>query len=134
MKRSRVLLVDDNRSFLAVLQEFLSEHEGIEVIGAASSGEEALALLERLNPDLMIIDLAMPGMSGLELLQAIRARGSHVTTIVLTLLDTPRHRQAASEAGASAFVAKAYMDADLLPTIHQLLTKSGNASQPDRRL
>ncbi len=125
MECSRVILVDDNRRFLDVLQEYLREFEGIEVVGTATSAQEAMGLVNSANPHLLIVDLSMPDMNGLDFTQQVKSRWPHLPTIVLTLFDTPRHRQAALEAGADAFVGKAHMDSDLLPTIRGLLTRPG---------
>jgi CheY-like chemotaxis protein len=117
----RVLLVDDNEKFLNLSRDFLeSECEGVQVICTAASGHEALGLIAETRPDLLIIDLAMPDMSGLELTEEIRGLLPTVPIIILTLFDSPRHRQAAMEAGADAFVPKAEMDILLPPTIESL--------------
>jgi CheY-like chemotaxis protein len=117
----RILLVDDNEKFLNLSRDFLeSECDGVEVIGMAASGREALGFLEETQPDLLIIDLAMPDMSGLELTEVIRGLLPGVPIIILTLFDSPRHRQAAIEAGADAFVPKTEMDILLPPTIDSL--------------
>jgi DNA-binding NarL/FixJ family response regulator len=117
----RILLVDDNEKFLNLSRDFIeSECEGVEVIGTAGSGREALGFLEETQPDLLIIDLAMPDMSGLELTEEIRGVLPGVPIIILTLFDSPRHRQAAIEAGANAFVPKTEMDILLPMTIDSL--------------
>ncbi len=134
MEYRLVLLVDDNPDFLALSQEFINAHEGLEVIGTATSAQEALDILNRITPNLVITDLVMPGVSGLELAQMVKSRWPELAIIVMTMLDTPYHQQAAFSAGADAFVAKATMDADLMPTIWNLLrrtrTSNGNGSSP----
>jgi len=120
----RVLLVDDNPLFLEVVQDFLRELGEVQVVGTCSSGKEALDALERLAPHVIVLDISMPGMNGFELTRAIKARSSSPSVIVLTLLDTPRHKRAALEAGADAFVGKARMDIDLLPTIRSVTARS----------
>ncbi len=117
----RVLLVDDNPHFLTVAHEFLEEYDGIEVVGAVSSGHEALRVVDHLSPGLVIVDISMDGMNGLELTRLLKSDGHPVAVIVLTLLDTPSYQQAAFEAGADAFVGKSRMDVDLLPAIQRLL-------------
>lgn len=117
----QLLIVDDNQKFLAVLQEFLSEYDGINIARATSSGQEALEWAADNPPDLVIVDLWMPDMGGLELTRQVKSRWPEIPVIVLTLFDSERHRQAAFDAGANAFVAKSRMDSDLLPAIRQLL-------------
>jgi DNA-binding NarL/FixJ family response regulator len=121
---NHVMLVDDNQKFLAVLREFLNEYNDIDVIAVAGSGEEALALLDSTQPAVLIVDLWMPDMGGLDLTRKVKARWPQLPVIVLTLFDSPRHRQAALDAGADAFVGKARMDADLLPAIQSLIGAS----------
>ncbi len=122
---NRVLLVDDNRKFLSMLQEFLGDYDGIEVVGAAGSAQEALGLINATNPSILIVDLWMPDMNGLDLTHEIKARWPGLPTVVLTLFDSPRHRQAAFDAGADAFVGKARLDSELMPAIQYALGKSG---------
>lgn len=117
----RVLIVDDNHRFLEFLEEYLCAHADINVIGSALSGHEALELANDSQPDLIIADLWMPDMGGLDLTRRIKARWPDVPTIILTLLDSPHHREAALEAGADAFIGKPNMDAELVPTIERLM-------------
>lgn len=125
MTSSRIVLIDDNDDFLDVSQEFLEAFDGLEVIGKATSGQQALEMLYNVNPTLLIVDVSMPGMNGFELTQEIKKRWPHLQVIVLTLLDTPQHRQAAFQAGADAFVTKSSMDNDLVPTIRDLQSSPG---------
>jgi DNA-binding NarL/FixJ family response regulator len=117
----RVLIVDDNQRFLEFLEEFLRHYADIHIVGSALSGKEALELAEDDQPDLIIVDLWMPDISGLDLTREIKSRWPGVPTIVLTLLDSPQHRQAAMEAGADAFIGKPSMDSDLVPAIERLM-------------
>lgn len=120
MNQVRVILVDDNPNFLAVSREFLDAHDGIEVVGTATSGADALALIESARPIAVVTDLVMPGINGFELTQQIKARWPEVHVIIMTMHDTVRHRDAAIEAGASGFVTKAKMDSDLVPALGDL--------------
>jgi len=120
MKPISVLLVDDNPSFLRIATRFLEQHDDIVVVGAADGGEEALALAQDLQPDVVLIDLAMPGLSGLETIPRLRAMLPAVGIIALTMLDTNSYRQAALEAHANHFVPKASLDRELVPAIRQV--------------
>jgi DNA-binding NarL/FixJ family response regulator len=115
-----VILVDDNQDFLSALKEFLDSWGPLEVVQSFTSARAALNHLERQQPDLMIVDVAMPEMNGLELTNLVRQRWPSLRIIILTLFDTPLHRQAALEAGASGFVTKSSMADDLIPTIEHL--------------
>jgi DNA-binding NarL/FixJ family response regulator len=128
MKPISVLLVDDNPAFLHISTRFLQKHDDTVVVGTAGGGEEALALAQDLQPDIVVIDLAMPGLSGLETIPRLRAMLPEVGIIALTVLDTNSYRQAALEAGANDFIPKASLDTDLLPTIQRVA--QADPSQP----
>jgi DNA-binding NarL/FixJ family response regulator len=128
MKPISVLLVDDNPNFLRIATRFLEQHDDIVVVGAAGGGEEALALAQEVEPDVVLVDLAMPGLSGLETIPRLRAMLPAVGIIALTMLDTNSYRQAALEAQANEFVAKASLDRELVPAIRQVAR--ADAAQP----
>ena len=115
-----VLLVDDNPTFLRILKRFLGEEEGLLVVGTAESGEEALKKTRELQPQVILLDLAMPGMGGLNTIPRLRGVLPGVGIIVLTVLDANGYREAALAAGADDFVAKADLSTDLVPAIHRL--------------
>ncbi len=100
----RVLVVDDNAMVRRVLKEFLSK-KGFEV-GEASGGAEAVALFDEFQPDLMLLDIKMPGMDGLEVLQKIGAKSSHVRIIMLTAVNDDKTGQEALALGAADFLIK----------------------------
>jgi DNA-binding NarL/FixJ family response regulator len=120
MKPISVLLVDDNPAFLRIATRFLQRHDDTVVIGTADGGEEALALAQDLQPDIVLVDLAMPGVSGLDTIPRLRAILPKVGIIALTVLDTNSYLQAAIEAGANDFVPKASLNTDLLPAIRRV--------------
>ena len=113
----RVLLVDDSSTFMAIAARFLSTREGIVLVGAASGGNDALALTAELRPDVILLDLAMPGMSGLEAIPLLREVLPGVGIVALTLLAGNGYQEAALEAGADDFVAKADLTDLLVPAI-----------------
>jgi two-component system response regulator DesR len=121
MKPISVLLVDDNPTFLRIVERYLKAEEEITVVGAAEGGDEALALVHRLKPDIVLTDLAMPKVSGMETILRMRAAWPKMGIIALTLLDTTGYRQAALTAGADDFVAKDALNTDLLPTIQRVV-------------
>ncbi len=116
-----VLLVDDNATFRRITLQFLAAHKDLMVVGAASCGDQALDLAPNLRPDVVLIDLAMPGLPGLETIPQLRALLPDARIITLTLMDTPSFRQAALDAGADAFVSKPTMRFELIPTIQRLV-------------
>lgn len=104
-----------------VLREYLADVPDVEIVGTALTGEDALKTLGDLRPTLVIMDFSMPGMTGPDLTRAIKERWPTVATVILTLFDSPHHREAANEAGADAFVPKSRMDTDLLPVLQRLV-------------
>jgi len=119
-KKIRALLVDDNPEFLDFAARYLAADEGVEVIGAALSGEDALGKAQSLNPDLVLVDLAMPGMNGLEVARLLKSRPAPPRVVLLTMYDNPEYIDAAGKMGADGFVTKAELDTRLLDVIHAL--------------
>ena len=118
MNSISILLADDNPVFLRIAEQFLKTQENIVIVGTASNGREAIARCRSLRPEVILIDLSMPEMSGLEAIPVLRADLPDATIIALTLLGTDSYRQASMTAGADAFVPKAKLSTDLLPAIH----------------
>jgi len=114
-------MVDDNHHFLEAAAEFLVDENSVGEIATVRSGQDAIKAISVNRPDLLIIDLAMPGMGGLELSRLVKERWPEIPIIILTLHDSPHHRQAALEAGADAFVSKTLIDSELLPAVSRLL-------------
>lgn len=121
MKPISVLLVDDNPTFLSIVSRFLEQHEEVDVLAAVDEAENALSQAHHLRPDIVLIDLAMPKVSGMEAILRLRAAWPRLGIIALTLLDTNGYRQAALTAGADEFVAKDNLNAELLPAIRKVI-------------
>ena len=116
-----VLLVDESLTFLRIAMRFLDAHDDIVIVGAVREGEKALAQLENLEPDIVLIDIAMPDLlGGLKFVPRLRAALPGVGIIALTLIGTGGYRQAALEAGVDDFVPKAAMGMDLLSAIRRV--------------
>jgi CheY-like chemotaxis protein len=90
----RVLVVDDGPSFLEVAREVIDATSGFECVGAACSGEEGIDQAERLQPDLVLMDVRMPGIGGIEAARRISARGNPAVVVLMSadegLAGTPR--------------------------------------------
>lgn len=119
MNDLRVLLVDDSGPFLESAARFLAAERGFRVVGYAHSGEEAVAKAQALAPDVVLMDLSMPGMGGLEATRLIKKRGNAPRVVVLTMHDTAQYR-AAAVGLADGFVAKTDFGTCLVPMIRQL--------------
>ncbi len=115
-----VMLVDDNPTFLKITREFLDSNPDIKVIGTANGGEEALTKIEGVSPQIVLVDLAMPGISGTDTIALLRLKRRDLRIIALTVMNTYSFRQAALEAGADVFIPKANMRTELLPALRSL--------------
>lgn len=102
----RILLADDHRLFAESLMALLSEDERLEVVGIASNGLEAVELAMQLQPDVILMDLMMPVMDGLEATRRIRDSGLASEILILTGADTPIGSEEAAQAGASGYLRK----------------------------
>jgi DNA-binding response OmpR family regulator len=119
------MLVDDNRMFLQVVSEFLEADGEFDVVGTAEDGAEALALLGEFEPDVILIDLAMPGVPGLEAIPLLRDSAPGARIIALTAMSNNHFRRAALVAGADDFLAKSRMRSDLFSVIRRFTQNQG---------
>jgi DNA-binding NarL/FixJ family response regulator len=120
----RTLLADDSPDFLATARRYLIAR-GIEVIGEARTGRQALLMLEELRPDLLLLDLELPETDGLTVLRLAKAKPAPPSVIVVTLHDQFEFQAAVTEAGADGFVAKREFTSALLPLIDQIFPPVG---------
>ncbi|MGA9852092.1 MAG: response regulator transcription factor [Gammaproteobacteria bacterium] len=113
----RVILVDDNELFLEKLTEQLARKRGVEVVARATNGADGIRLATELKPDVVVVDLAMPGMNGLEVAQLLKDQPHPPRVVVLSLYDEPEYREHAQRAGVDAYLAKSDAHADLVPLL-----------------
>jgi NarL family two-component system response regulator LiaR len=118
---SRLLIVDDHELARAGLLSLLSQERGLEVVGQAASGEHAVALCHRLRPDLVLMDLRILGMDGLEATRAIKRELSGITVIIITMHDDPEFLFEALKAGAAGYVLKGATRSELLTAVRAVL-------------
>lgn len=123
-----MLLVDDSPTFRATLVGWASLHDDLEVVGAFASAEEALPAIWSERPDIVVIDLALPGMSGTDAIRVLRAAGAALPIVVLTLHDTFAARNEAAAAGANAFLTKRVVADRLHELMHELTRPSIGAN------
>lgn len=127
MSQPRVLLVDDSPDFLLAARDFLSTQTILSLIGEARSGENALEQVRDLKPDLVLLDLSMPGMNGIEVTGQLKAQPNPPRVIILTIHDELEYRRAAIEASADGFVSKSELRTGLMPLIESLFAKASMA-------
>jgi DNA-binding NarL/FixJ family response regulator len=112
----KVLIADDHPLILQGIRRALEASEDIDVVGEARSGDEVLALVERRNPDLVLLDLHMPGLSGLECITELKRCSPEVKTVVISASDDRASIDSALLAGASAYILKSVSPVDI-PTL-----------------
>ena len=123
MTQIRTLVVDDNECWLISIENFLGRIPGIQLVGTAKDGVEALVQVTALQPDLVIIDLVMPEMGGLEATKRLKAEPNAPRIVIVTLFCNPAYQNSAYLAGADGFVEKAEIY-DKLPLLIQNLFPS----------
>ena len=115
----RVLVVDDHPAFRRALTAALGLVEGLEVAGEAGGGVAALAGAEELDPDVVVMDLSMPDISGIDAMKRIHQRKPDLPVVILTAHADPGVEKEARDAGASGFLAKGMGLEDLVVVLHQ---------------
>ncbi len=117
-ERIRVLLVDDHAILREGVHALLSRESDLTVVGEAGDGQEALELVPRLRPDVVIMDIVMPRMNGLEATKRIRERYPDVRVLILSMYDDHEYVVEIIQAGASGYVLKRVVTEDLVRAIH----------------
>ena len=110
----RVLLVDDQAPFLRAMSAVVDETAGFEVVGEAWSGEESIMASTELRPDLVLMDVNLPGIDGVEATRRLRAGGSGPVVVLLSTYDEDAGEQFIAQSGAAAYVTKSSFGPDRL--------------------
>jgi DNA-binding NarL/FixJ family response regulator len=113
----RVLLADDNARFRSLLRRLLERDEEIVVVAEAENGLEALALAEEHRPDVVLMDLSMPGKDGLEATLEMKVRIPHIAVVMLSVADKEHEIAAGLAGGASEFLVKGTPTAEIVAAI-----------------
>jgi DNA-binding NarL/FixJ family response regulator len=117
----RVLVVDDFARFRGFVSSMLGTHPDFQVVGEASDELEAVQKAEKLQPDLIVLDLGLPSLNGLEAARRIRRLSSKSKIIVASQESSAEVVKEALRSGALAYVAKACLFTDLIPAIHEAM-------------
>ena len=113
----KVVIADDHTILRAGLRMLLSAQPDIKVVGEAADGEQAIEQVRLKKPDVLLMDITMPGISGIEALSEMKKRYRHTRVIILTMHAEPAYLESTLAAGASGYVLKKALDSDLVSAI-----------------
>jgi two-component system, NarL family, response regulator NreC len=116
----RAIVVDDYPPFLTALIALLSGKNGIEVVGQAHNGEDALKLAADVKPELVLVDFTMPGMNGIEVAKRLKSAPAAPKVIVMSFHAEPEYKDMALQAGADGYVVKTEIHQELLPLLRRI--------------
>ena len=117
MKKLRLLLVDDHAVVREGLRALLSDDDRFEIVGEAADGITALSAAERLNPDVVVLDVSIPGLNGAQVARRLKSSQPDVRTLALTVHEEGGYLRSLMDAGASGYVLKRSAPAELLRAI-----------------
>jgi two-component system response regulator NreC len=117
MNKIRVFLADDHAILREGIRLLLRKVPDIEVVGEAGDGEEAVAQVEQLVPDVVLMDITMPGLNGLEATEQIKGKKTQVKVLILTMHETDQYLSGMLRAGASGYVVKTTVSSELISAI-----------------
>ncbi len=120
MSRPRIVIADDHLRMLQKVTQLLEPE--FDVVGTVSDGQALLSAVAELQPDVVILDITMPGINGIEAARQLRQAGSPAKIIFLTIHEDPDFLTEALATGALGYVVKARMATDLIPAVHEALT------------
>ena len=120
MRNLRLLLVDDHPGFINAAVRHLRRLDWVEVAGMAGNGIEAITQCETLRPDVVLMDLAMPEMGGLQATRLIKAQDNAPYIVIASHFDDAEHREHTLRAGADAFVSKLSYIHGVMPILERL--------------
>jgi DNA-binding NarL/FixJ family response regulator len=116
----RIVIVDDHPLFRKGLEQLINSEDSFAICGEAGNAAEAMEVIRKLNPDLAIVDLSLPGANGIELIKNIRAEFSRLPVLVLSMHDESLYALRALRAGAEGYVMKHEAMANVIHAIHEV--------------
>lgn len=129
----RTLIVDDSKLLLTCLCDLLATQENLQVVGTAANGSEALIQADALKPDLILMDINMPVMNGLQATLQLRTRLPDTRIIIMTMEDPVRARAAARAHGAQGFIQKDLLVTNLTAEIQRVLRLKNTSAESNLR-
>jgi DNA-binding NarL/FixJ family response regulator len=119
MDKVRVLLADDHETILERVRMVLGDE--FEIVGAVQNGRDAVSEVQRLDPDVLVIDISMPVLNGLQAVSQVRCCSPRTKVVFLTVHEDRDFVAAAFAAGAAGYVTKSQLTTELIPAIHEAL-------------
>ncbi|MBD0328507.1 MAG: response regulator transcription factor [Thermoleophilia bacterium] len=123
-RKIKVVLAEDHALMRDGVRLVLDEADGVEVVGEARTGPDVLPVVTRTNPDVVLLDLRMPGMDGLAVLDQLRERLPDINVVIFSALDSREQIEAALKRGADGYIVKTINPADLPSAIRQAVERS----------
>ncbi len=120
MNEIRIVLVDDHRVVREGTRQILQKETDLRVIGEAGDGEEAIKLVSELKPDVVVMDISMPRLNGIEATKRIKAMSPHIAVLILTAYEQDQYIFAALEAGAAGYLLKDIQGQELVAAIRSV--------------
>jgi len=116
-----ILIADDNSRLRALLRRLLAQEPELDIVGEAANGADAIRMARELQPDIIVMDLVMPGVNGLEAMGRIKMNRPATKVIITTVHSESAYLRAAEASGTDAFLVKRTLMTTLVPTIRRLL-------------
>jgi DNA-binding NarL/FixJ family response regulator len=130
--RTTLLVADDNSQVRMFIRRMSVQEPGLQLVGEAEDGAEAIRLTQILRPDIVLLDLAMPRLNGLEAMRRIKAERAETKVIIVTVHTEDAYRSAAQDSGADAYLLKKTLMTELLPTIRRMRRSISASHAPCR--
>ena len=118
--RATILIVDDNPRLRELIRRISTQEPDLRVVGEAEDGAEAIRLAHQLRPDIVLMDLVMPGINGLEAMRRIKVKHPEIKVIIMTVHTEDAYRRAAEAGGTDAFLLKKTLMTALISTIRRI--------------
>jgi DNA-binding NarL/FixJ family response regulator len=132
MMKARILIVDDHEIFRRGLRSLLETHPDWDVCGEATDGQEAVQKSKDLQPDVVVLDITMPGLNGLDATGVIRKEVPKAKVVILSQHQAGLMKQVALTAGAAAYVTKSEVSRELLAAIEGLISSEPKSGESRR--
>jgi len=121
----KTLIVEDNATFRQSFKEVLCTRFPFMLVEEAEDGDEALQKIDALGPDIIFMDIKLPGENGLQVTQKVKTKYPEIAIIILTYYDSPEHREAAVQCGANYFLPKGTSTEEVVELVQSILSEKG---------